>query len=205
MINIYDYETLGQKPSSAVILSCAAVCVDETRFSSDNPYEFQELLGMVKEIKLDAKEQIENYGRKVCKETLGWWAKQSKEARAVMEPNAELDQPLEALIPWMRSVFAPKSFVYTRGNTFDPMFTSSVCEITGVEEPYAWWSIRDIRSFIEGAVLQFNNNNFRNNFIPEHLNDQFIAHNALHDVAMDAYRMQFITRVAQGLYQKGAE
>lgn len=205
MINIYDYETLGTKPHSAVILGCAAISVDETRFSSDDPYTFYEMVELAQFIKLDVTDQVNNYGRTVSKDTLEWWSKQSAEAKMIMNPDAELDQPLTALIPWLKSVLVPNAFVYTRGNTFDPVFTTSICELFETEEPYKFWEVRDTRTFIEGAFLQFNSEGFRNNFTPKHLVNDFIPHDPSHDIAMDAYRLQFVTRVAQGLSQEGVD
>jgi hypothetical protein len=35
----------------------------------------------------------------------------------------------------------------------------------------------------------------KNNFIPEGLEDKFIAHNPIHDIAMDIMRFQYLARV----------
>jgi len=197
MINMFDLETLGTDTETAPILSCAAITVDETRFVSDTPYTFIELVGLCSEIKLNVREQIEVYGRKIDKATFDWWSRQSAESKTILVPHIS-DRPIAELVPWMVDNFTTGSRVYTRGNSFDPPLISSVCKMLKIVEPYKFWDIRDTRTFLDAVVLQVGNGDFDCSFVPKELEKEFIKHDAVHDIAMDIYRIQFIIRLAQG-------
>jgi hypothetical protein len=132
-------------------------------------------------------DQVRNHGRKIDPNTLKWWGEQSAEAQKQLKP-LESDMSISNLKSWITSVASPDSVkrVYTRGNTFDPMFMDSIC----APDPYPFWKLRDTRSTIEGMTLL--NKDIKNGFIVPGLEERFIAHDAKHDVAMDVMRMQFL-------------
>ena len=107
-----------------------------------------------------------------------------------MKPNPEEDVSIADLNSWM-IVNRPMNLekVFTRRNTFDPVFMSSLMKATGNPDPYDWWLVRDTISFIEG--LSFDSG-LKNNFIPEGLDEHFVAHDPRHDIAMDVMRMQTV-------------
>lgn len=194
---IYDFETLGQKPTSAVVC-LAGLRFNEDRYLSDNPYTYREILDSAEFIKFSVKEQVEAYGRGIDKSTIDWWKSQPKQARELLDPS-DADQSLSEIVPFFKNLIGgdPSQIgkVYTRGNTFDPIFLDSVLANLRVPELYNWWSIRDTRSMIEG--LSFGTG-LKNSFIVPDLEDVFVAHDPIHDIAMDVMRMQYIVREVFG-------
>jgi len=191
---IYDFETLGKDPRESVVLSMAALPFTEERFVTDNPYTYNELLMNAKFIKFNVKEQVEVYGRKVDKETLEWWSKQSPEARKSLAPSKD-DAPLIELHPFLMDLLNnPKDAkkIYTRGNTFDPIFLESLLQNINQVDPFPWWNIRDTRSMIEGMTF---GTDIRNDFMPDELKEHFIHHNPIHDIAIDVMRLQYVARI----------
>lgn len=191
---IYDFETLDKNPRESVALSMAALPFTEEKFVTDNPYTYSELLMNAKFIKFNVKEQVEVYGRKVDKETLEWWSKQSPEARASLAPSKD-DVPLTELYPFLMDLIDnPKDAkkIYTRGNTFDPIFLESLLQNISQVDPFPWWNVRDTRSMIEGMTF---GTDIRNDFMPDELKEHFIHHNPIHDVAIDVMRLQYVARI----------
>jgi hypothetical protein len=191
---IYDFETLGQDQKKSVVLSMAALAFTESRFLSDNPYTYEELLYSSKYIKFNAQDQVYNYKRTIDNSTLEWWTKQPAEARKALKPSSE-DVLIVELYPFvMDLVNEPSKIkkVYTRGNTFDPMILQYLLEDIGKKDPFPWWSVRDTRSMIEGMSY---GSDIINKFIPEGLEKVFVQHDPIHDISMDIMRLQTLARV----------
>lgn len=186
---IYDFETMSQDPVDGVVVSIATLNYSEKRFTH-MPYTYDELLSNTKYLKFDVADQVKTYRRKICKNTLQWWSEQNAEAQKALKPNPKADVSIADLNSWM-IVNRPTNLekVFTRRNTFDPVFMSSLMKATGNPDPYDWWLVRDTISFIEG--LSFDSG-LKNNFIPEGLNEHFVAHDPRHDIAMDVMRMQTV-------------
>lgn len=190
---IYDYETLSSDPQTGVVLSLAALAFDETRYASANPYTYEELLDSAQYIKFNVEEQVRVYGRKIQQETVDWWAKQDKAAQHCLAPSAD-DRSISELSAFLRSLATdPKSIkrVYTRGNTFDPIFTESLLKVLRQSDPYHWGTLRDTRSMIEGLSW---GSDLYNGFMVDGLKDKFVKHDPIHDIAMDVMRMQVLVQ-----------
>ncbi len=183
---IYDFETLGTKFADSAVVSLAALVFDSSNFATPG-YTYEELLESVNTVKFDVTQQVQNYSRTIDPETLKWWGELSPEAQKQLKPSAD-DMSISKLESWITSVADPQDIerVYTRGNTFDPMFLDSLCD----GDPYPFWKLRDTRSVIEGMTLL--NKDIKNGFMVPGLEDKFIPHDAKHDVAMDVMRMQFL-------------
>ena len=191
---VYDFETLGVKPQTAPVVSIALLNFDTTRFLS-NPYTYRDLLDAVKVMKFNVEDQVINYGKKIEKDTLDWWSNQSVQAQKQLAPS-KLDVGIDACIPWFAANISENEThkVYTRNNTFDPMFLESLCKDTGHPLPYSHWNIRDTKSTIDGMTW---GHNIKDNFIPEGLEEHFVAHDPAHDVAMDVMRLQYLADMIQ--------
>lgn len=189
---IYDFETLSQEPVDGVAVCFAFMTYDENRLSSNNPYEYEELLELAELIKFNVEEQVEIYNRKIESDTLIWWKGQSPEARKILNPSED-DVSITELPDILLSKvnFGNLKKAYTRGNTFDPIMLRWLHKNVGKTDPTPWWIVRDTRSMIEG--LSFGTN-LKNNFVPEGLEDKFVAHDAKHDIVMDVMRMQVLTQ-----------
>lgn len=183
---IYDFETMSQDPVDGVVVSFAMLNYDPHRFAKD-PYTYEELLSKCKFMKFDVADQIKSYNRKIQKSTVEWWSQQSKEAQAKIAPKPD-DKSISELHHFFvvnRATNLEK--IYTRRNTFDPIFMSSIMKATGNPDPYDWWLVRDTISYIEGLSYGIT---LDTGFIPEGLEDKFVKHDPCHDIAMDVMRMQ---------------
>jgi hypothetical protein len=188
---IYDYETLSLNMFNAVVVNLAAIHFDDKRFV-ENPYEYEELLASAHFIKFDVEEQVTKYEREISKDTLEWWDKQPSDVRAQLKP-CSIDQSIDKVYDFFYNTLMIQDCdrVYTRGNTYDPIITISLHRSIGKEDPTKWWNVRDTRSMFEGM---FYGHDMKNNFIPNELKAKFIAHDPVHDIAMDIMRFQFLAR-----------
>lgn len=188
---VFDFETLSQEATKGVVVSLALLNFSEYRFTS-NPYTYEGLLEKTRMIKFDVKDQIENYGRKINKDTLNWWKGQSEEAKKQLQPSKD-DVSISKLYDWfvVNTMKQNLKKVYTRGNTFDPIFMTYLMIDTNKPEPYPWWTIRDTRSMIDGMAY---GSDLSNKFIPDGLKSKFIAHDPRHDIVMDVMRLQTLAQ-----------
>lgn len=187
---IYDFETLSQDQQSGVVLSMAMLNFSETRFTGELAYTFDELVDLTHFIKFDVSEQVKKYNRKIDKSTLEWWNDQGELAKEQLKPSVE-DVSIDTLYSFFivnKSANVKK--IYTRGNTFDPIFMENLMKQINKPMPYEWWEVRDTRSLIEGLSWGIG---LKNNFIPGGCED-FIHHNPIHDIAIDVMRIQALVR-----------
>lgn len=187
---MYDYETLSMNPLEAPVLSLAIVNFETDRFL-DNPYSFEELIKLCSEYKFDVAHQVKEYGKKIDKGTLEWWNGQPKELRDRQMKPSENDLHTSEVYGIMVQYCKDCKVVYTRGNTYDPIITEQIMRDIGKGEPYPWWVIRDTRSLLEGMMW---GSGMENKFIPEGLEEKFIAHDPRHDIAMDVMRIQTVVQ-----------
>jgi hypothetical protein len=189
---IYDFETLSQDAISGVVVNLAITEFDPDRYITD-PYTYDELVENSTHIKFDIEDQVRNYGRKICKDTLLWWKNQSIEALKQLTPNKKLDVSIDSLYDILIGMKCDQAkHVWSRGNSFDPVLIDSILKATGKPHLKNWWAIRDTRSFLDGMLF---GSRIDNKFIPEDIKNKFISHDSRHDIAMDVYRMQYIVRV----------
>lgn len=189
---IYDFETLGQNVFECPAISLAALRFDEERFTT-NPYSYEELLSECKYIKFDVQEQVKEYGRKIEQSSLDWWKEQGPKALKKIQPASD-DVSISELYEFLSlDVQVHKcDKVYTRGNTFDPILLKSLLRNFNQTDPAKWWTIRDTRSLFEGMMY---GHNISSRFIPEGLEEKFVAHDPCHDIAMDVMRFQHLARI----------
>ena len=184
---IFDFETLSTDRVNGVVLSLALLEFKEERFTENTAYSYTELLEMSRYIKFDVSDQVKNGKRKIDQDTLEWWGQQSETAQKQLIPSQH-DKPLADLIPWLSSnINGSVSNVYSRGNTFDPIFVDYIASQYHQVVPWPHWSIRDTRSMIDGMAW---GSNLSNGFVPEGLEEQFVAHDPQHDIVMDVMRLQ---------------
>jgi len=187
---IFDFETLSQEQTNGVVLSMAMLNFAESRFTGDIPYTFDELVQNTKMIKFNVEEQVKKYNREINRDTLTWWSEQGELAKQQLKPSED-DVSIDQLYNFFivnKSVNVKK--VYTRGNTFDPIFLEYIMRQTNSPMPYDWWEVRDTRSLIEGLSW---GSDLKHSFIPDGC-ENFIAHNPKHDIAMDVMRLQVLVQ-----------
>jgi hypothetical protein len=184
---LFDIETLGVISSESVVTSIGVVAFDMNKLTS-----YEELVAAGFYVKLDVKNQIKNYGRTIQKDTIEWWAKQSKEARkeCLPSPNdAELVPALTMLNDWVESIpgFRKKdAYALSQGSQFDFPKIESLYADAEMQVPFTTWKIRDLRS-INDVLTGLRTGTYK---IPEP--EGFILHNALHDAAFAAYKLQHL-------------
>jgi len=188
---IFDFETLSTDVNQGVVLSLGLLTYSDTRFSSEIPYSYDELLENSKYMKFDVQDQVKNYNRKVSKSTLEWWNKQGEEAKSVLKPNLELDESISQLYNFfvLNVNMNNLKTVFCRGNTFDIPLMEGIMKQTGNSIPYPFWMVRDTRSYLDGLLF---GSGQRNSYIPDGCKEKFVAHDARHDVVVDVMRMQTI-------------
>jgi len=187
---VYDFETLSQDPVKGVVISFAMLSFDESRFIS-KPYLYEELLKNCQMIKFNVDEQVKEYGRSVQQSTIDWWKNQPKEAQYQLKPSTEDVSITELYDFFVENRPDELKKVYTRGNTFDPIFFDFLMKDTDQVTPYPWWTIRDTRSLIDGMAW---GSNLNNKFMPADVADKFIHHDPKHDISVDVMRIQALAQ-----------
>lgn len=189
----YDYETLSQDPITAPVV-CLAMCVVDTDVMlSDEPY----LLSTIREesgyVKYNVEEQVDKYNKIIEPRCLDWWKENVDVAtrKRLLTPSVE-DKSIRNLHTHFSQYVAGRKvdLVFTRGNTFDPIITKVISDYFKNPEPYAWWVIRDTRSFLDGILW---GTGIDQKFTP--ISDvKFNLHDPVDDIALDILRLQTAIR-----------
>lgn len=192
---IYDFETLSQDSVNCAVVSMAAL-VFEMKLLERGEYDYETLLSMTKFQKYNVEDQVKNYNKEIDPDTIDWWQKQGKEAIKKLKPSKD-DVPVVESIKLITELVLEHDihYVFTRNNTFDPIIVQTTAKAAGIRVPYAWWKIRDTKSFIMGLTYEMD---IRDDFIPPGLEDKFIKHDPCHDIVMDVMRLQTILSVKMG-------
>lgn len=192
---IYDFETLSQNQINGVVLSLAVLQYEDSRFV-EKPYTFEELLSKTKMIKFDVEEQVKKFNRVISRDTLNWWKEQGPEVSSQLKPSKDDCSIQDTYDFFIENVDVDTlEKVFTRGNTFDPVFLENIVRQFDQEMPHPWWLIRDTRSYIEGMAY---GSDLKNSFIPDELKEKFVKHDPRHDIVLDVMRMQ---KLSQALSQ----
>lgn len=183
---VFDTETLGIR-ENAIVLSIGAVAF-EMEPGTKNDYDRYILDGF--HVKFSIKDQLHTWKRSVDEGTVEWWKGQSEEAKKILKPSPNdvtMAEGLTQLNDWIKSIDGYKwnsSYVWSRGTYFDFPKMESMYHQAGVKCGFNTWKIRDVRTYID--ILTGVDNG---KYDPDRQPENFIAHDALHDAAMDAYRM----------------
>lgn len=192
---LLDVETLGIR-ENAVVLSLGAVSF-RLEPGQRNDYDSYVLDGFY--VKFDVKDQVRNYGRKIEEDTLNWWKRQGATAREVLKPSVDdvaMADGLAEFNAWIRDIDGFKfkdSYVWSRGTNFDFPKIESMYHQANIRSGFSTWKVRDVRTYID--ILTGSD---RGVYDVRETPNNFVAHHALHDAAMDAYRMVEIFNDAAG-------
>ena len=189
---LLDIETLSTDPR-AVVLSIACV-----PFLLGKKQSFNEIMNSGFIVKIAVEEQVKRLSRTIDKGTVDWWKKQDKEVFDSMVRPAPHDvSPREAITKLSKFIstqegFSKKdSYIWSRGTNFDFPIIESLYKDLCISIPFNTWKIRDIRTAIDIlAGVDDGKYSLRD---PD---DSFIAHNPLHDAAMDAARLNELFQIA---------
>lgn len=203
---ILDFETMGQDVLEVPMLDVAYTRFKRARFTSSNPYTFQELVENMPSMKADVKDQVDRFGCKFTKRDVDWWASQGAEQRKKIQPS-ENDLTLEVICAnLLKFLEADKVGIWwSRGNSFDPIILHRIMKYTGnlerVNDALKFWNVRDTRTYID-AKFDFS---VRNTLCPvpskERWKEVFNGHDSTHDVAADILRLQACVRAENDLTQ----
>ena len=203
---ILDFETIGQCARKAPGIECSYTTFVWDRFL-DEPYSFQELLGIIQKAKLDLQDQMKNYDFEYQKSDLDWWLQQPPEVRRLLKPKPDdlkIPQFIEQMIGYLR-IQGKVDYWWSRSNGFDPVILDHMAMAVGkdkfLNEYIPYWRVRDTRTFID-AKFNFTT---KNGFVPvadtEQWEKVFSAHDSRHDVAADILRIQAIHRAENDMEQ----
>ncbi len=181
-----DTETLGMRENTVVLsIGCAAFQLIP---NGENNYEKYVTGGF--HVKFDVKEQITRYKRSTDQSTIDWWRQQEPAAQKILKPSeqdVDMESGLMMLNDWIKqSGYRWKdSYVWSRGTYFDFPKLEHMYFQAGVKCGFNTWKIRDTRTYIDILTGVDNGQYEPQGGFPR----SFVKHNALHDAAMDAYRM----------------
>ncbi|QFR56617.1 exonuclease [Stenotrophomonas phage Mendera] len=185
---VVDLETLGLE-QDAVVLSLGA---STFRMDGSRP-KFDKMISEGFYAKFDVKEQVKTFKRTMTDSTIDWWKTQGAAAKKVLEATPFDHRMADGLIEfnaWLKKVGYnfQKSYIWSRGTYFDFPKIEHMYRQAEVECGYNGWKIRDVRTYIDILTGVDNGKYEPEGGTPQ----QFVAHDALHDAAMDGYRMQEI-------------
>ena len=195
----HDYETLDVNPITCITTNAAYVAFDFERFTSDNPYTFEELLDTIVSFKFLGKEQKE-LGWSMSKSTLDFWKSLPDDVRQQIYPS-EKDRPINEYIDGLIKYSKKHEIQYwwSQGNNFDCVITKRLFEQAGknVDTYLPYYGPRDTRTYLD---TRFNFGKYDRKFMPIEGDDlkKFRQHNCVHDVAIDILRIQMVERELNG-------
>lgn len=198
---ILDYETMGQDPTTCAAVDCSYVAFDWARFKND-PYTFDELLGMTQRAKFDVQDQVKRHGFNIDPSTVEWWSQQDKEVRQLIRPSQE-DISIEVFLGNLQVYLEQHPYLkywWSRSNTFDPIILWHMTAKANVKPVFAkllpHWKVRDTRSFIDAKTnFSLKSNGFTPMKNESRWNEVFKQHSSRHDIVADILRLQTLTRL----------
>ena len=181
-----DTETLALR-DNAIVLSIAVTPF----YFTETDVTYDELVERSFFVKLDAKEQGKR-GRIADKKTLGWWANQCESSKQYAFNKSPSDvNTKDGLIALKKFVkdntkYEPQqSYIFERGMGYDTNKLDSLCEMYELGNPFNLWRSRELRT-VNDLVGDVENGKWE---LPEGRPHNFIEHHALHDAALDAFRL----------------
>lgn len=171
-----DLETLDTQPTG-VIVSFGLV-----PFHLQDNNTFEELVNNGINILFDREPQL-RHGCTISEDTLAWWRKQGDEAKEVLEGGDRIDPKDMHDVIKAKFTYPPKTKWYCRGQHFDFPMMIHMCHALAIREPWGYQDPRDLRTWFD----------FYKGYERDLWRDKqkgFIAHNSLHDAALEALHMQ---------------
>lgn len=138
-----DFETLATTPDAKVLtLGVAAFNSEEVVASYHWNFNHQ---------------GPDQEGRRVTKSTLDWWDMQKTENPkawlAAWEPTTS--NSLAAVMGFLLQISPSKGMhaIWSRGTDFDIPILRDILEDVGLEAPFPFWAVADVRTFLVGKDL----------------------------------------------------
>ena len=160
-----DLETASVAPDAA-ILSIGAVRFDRRESPPKRLEDIDKHYVFYIRVDLNSCKEL---GMHVDDKTMAWWAEQPVEARYEVLENKERVNIKEALLRF-KEWFIPHARPWGNGSSFDITILENAFNKVGIEFPWKFWNVRDLRTLYDIAKLKKRD-------IPEPV----VAHHALHD------------------------
>ena len=179
-----DTETLSKSPNG-VVLSLSIVPFD----FEEEGVTFKKLLKRGINLKMSVLDQVKTYKRKLCKETMDWWAEQTPEARQILKvlpTDLSVVETLEAFEQFLHDNGYEKndSWLFARGTVFDFAKLETLYENVDRPIPYKYNMVNDLRTMVNCFTGvkdgKYDTGGDRTGFV---------HHNSLHDAASDSMTM----------------
>jgi hypothetical protein len=136
-----DLESLATRVD-AVILQIGMVKFDPLVITQDlTQLEYKSIL-------VDVDDQVTNYNRFICDETVAWWGKQSPEVvETVFNENNRL--PLKDALQEVHDFCWGKDQIWSQGPQFDISILDHAYTQTGLPYPWQYNKVRDSRTLLD--------------------------------------------------------
>jgi len=192
---IIDYETLGQDPDIAPVIS-----VSITPFSFDHATKksMSQIVNSNPQFfaKFQVASQVTDHGRKVHSETLKWWGRQSEEARKKSLYPSPIDESVGPAhiraSEFIKQHCIPSPIIFCRGQSFDIPILACIIRDYEINDCtwFKFWNHRDSRSYIAGSLA---NPKEVNGPLPIGTYKDFIHHDPVWDNAKEILQIQYCT------------
>lgn len=131
---VIDLETLSLRPN-AVILSIGAVAENGEQFYVELDWRMQE-----------------NMDRDIDADTCLWWGQQEKDL-CPLNGTKSIHEALDELAEWLAPYEKDNLFVWARGPQFDIVILEQAYKFLGIEVPWKYSKVRDVRTAIHCKAL----------------------------------------------------
>ena len=180
---VVDLETLGMYDDAIILSMGLAFGV----YGEEKGYQAYVDTGF--HCTFDVKEQKNQYLRVFNKDTVEWWQKQSPEAKEILKPslqNESITKIPGIITSFMKANGINKNAVdlFDRGS-FDVKKLAHLIDVNlGGEIPWNYKNVLEITTFLKALGYDRYANIMHEEF------PGCVLHNALHDAAIDAYRLE---------------
>ena len=194
-INIaLDIETLSTQPTAAII-SIAAKCFS---FEGDQPIDsYGNFFTLVNA------STCAMYGLHVDMDTVGWWSKQSADAKRWHLECGGVSTSIKSALLSLRDYYDglkdefPNAniLIWCQGTDFDiPIIRNAFHEVLGTDVPWPHSSVRDSRTFINGIVgLLYPDIEKPYSIIPD--NPDWKKHDAISDCSQLIWNVRYVAKL----------
>lgn len=162
-----DLETLGTAQDAILPIIGACIFSPHTGEITDTFYAH-----------LNQKDQ-QTLGRTTTPATIQWWKQQSDAAKKeITKPG----RPFKDVMEEFAEFVPPKCVVWGNGATFDISMLENAFRMLGIQIPWMFWDVRDVRTIVDLAKRLPKPKRVEKNQFPF----EGVAHNALDDARHQA-------------------
>lgn len=150
-----DLETLSTRPNAVILVICAV------RFNRNHTYSEkidEKSLGTMETFyKRILIHSCLHLGLHVDKQTEDWWNQQDEDImyEALLNPDRDsLPTVLKSFSKWFGS--NPRMRIWGNGSSFDVTILGEAYRLCGIEPPWKYWNVRDLRTVVDLGKVYMN-------------------------------------------------